>query len=61
MNFRDDPIAIRNLDEYLNDLYTYKERMEHYKDEWARDVYHLLCDFLAYAKETGMTVMVEED
>lgn len=53
--------SIENLDEYLNDLYTYKERMEHYKDERARECYRLICDFLAYAKETGMTVMVEEE
>lgn len=61
LDFRDDPIPIENLDEYLNDLYTYKERMEHYKDERARECYRLICDFLAYAKETGMTVMVEEE
>ena len=53
--------SIENLDEYLNDLYTYKERMEHYKDERARECYRLICDFLAYAKETGMTVMVEKE
>ena len=47
--------------EYLNDLYTYKDRMEHYKDERARECYKLVCDFLAYAKEKGMTVMIEED
>ena len=61
LDFRKDPIAIGNLDEYLNDLYTYKERMEHYKDERARECYKLVCDFLLYAKETGMTVLVEEE
>ncbi|MBE6848482.1 MAG: hypothetical protein E7502_01040 [Ruminococcus sp.] len=61
LDFKVDPIPIENLDEYLNDLYTYKERMEHYKDERSRECYRLICDFLAYAKETGMTVMVEEE
>ena len=61
MDFGKEPIAIGNLDEYLNDLYTYKERMAHYKDEQARACYKLICDFLAYAKEIGMTVMVDEE
>ena len=61
LDFRDDPTVISDLDEYLSDLYTYKERMENYKDDRARGCYKLVCDFLAYAKETGMTVMVEED
>ena len=61
LDFRDDPIPIENLDEYLNDLYTYKERMANYKDEQVRECYRLICDFLAYAKETGMTVMFEEE
>lgn len=61
MDFRDDPIAIGDLDEYLNDLYTYKERMANYKDDQARECYRLICDFLAYAKKTGMAVMVDEE
>jgi hypothetical protein len=35
--------------------------MANYKDGRARECYRLICDFLAYAKETGMTVMVEEE
>ena len=61
LDFRDDPIPIGDLDEYLNDLYTYNERMANYKDERARECYRLICDFLAYAKETGMTVVVGEE
>ncbi len=61
LDFRGEPIPIGDLDEYLNDLYTYKERMENYKDERARECYKLICDFLAYAKKTGMAVMVDEE
>ena len=56
-----EPIAIGNLDEYLNDLYTYKDKMEKHDNLESRECYKLVCVFLAFAKETGMTVMVEEE
>ena len=42
-------------------LYTYKDKMEKHDNPESRECYKLVCDFLAYAKETGMTVMVEEE
>ena len=54
------PVPVDDLDEYLHDLCTYKSRMEHHEYPDSRKVYQLICDFLAYAKKTGMTVMVEE-
>ena len=57
-NTKPEPIA--DLEEYLNDLYTYKTRMEHYEYPDSRKVYQLICDFLEYARENGMTVTVEE-
>ena len=56
-----DVTAISDLDEYLNDLYSYRDKIEQYDDINVRECYNLICDFLAYAKETGMTVMVEEE
>ena len=61
LDFGKEPIAIGNLDEYLNDLYSYRGKMENYENPKSRECYKLVCDFLAYAKETGMTVMVEEE
>lgn len=45
-----------NIDEYLNDLYIYKERV--FRFEETRDCYDLLCAFLEYAKQEGKTVKV---
>ncbi len=61
LDFRDEPIAIGDLDEYLNDLYTNNERIANNNARRERECFRLICDFLAYAKETGMTVMVDEE
>lgn len=55
-----DPKPVPDLDEYLNDLYTYKNRMENYEDPDSRKVYQLVCRFLEYARENGWTVTVEQ-
>ena len=61
LDFGKEPIAIGNLDEYLNDLYSYRDKMENYENPESRECYKLVCDFLSYAKETGRTVLVEEE
>ncbi len=45
-----------DIDEYLNDLYIYKERT--FRFEETRDCYELLCAFLEHAKQEGNTVKV---
>ena len=54
------PVLIDDIDEYLTDLYSYKSRMENYKNPDSLKVYLLICNFLEYAKINGFTVMVEE-
>ena len=54
------PKPIVDPDEYLNDLYTYKRRMEHCEYPDSLKVYQLVCKFLEYAKENGLTVTVEQ-
>lgn len=45
-----------DTDEYLNDLYIYKERKFDFEETKA--CYELLCSFLEYAKKNGRTVKV---
>lgn len=46
-----------NVDEYLNDLYTYNNKRV-FNYEKTREYYELLCHFLEYAKAGGKTVKV---
>ena len=48
--------VIIDVDEYLNDLYIYRQRT--FEFEETRKCYELLCHFLEYAKENGKTVKV---
>jgi len=58
--FSNKPVKIDDIDEYLSDLYTYKEKMNEHEYEESREVYKLICYFLEYAKQEGLTVMLEQ-
>lgn len=45
-----------DVDEYLGDLYIYKDRR--FRFEETKDCYKLLCSFLEYAKKERLTVLV---
>ena len=53
----EDVTEIENVDEYIWDMLRYKDR----KFDWEEtpEVFNLIVDFLAYAKQTGQTVVVE--